>query len=171
MAHLWIHQADGWAVLPLERDSLTLDQIRHAARPGATGPGCAALRRTAHGREEWHLVAEPGACVAVNGLPVATGLRTLADRDELRVPGLGRLYFSSERLARVEPLPETGREVSCPRCRQRIAPLAPAVRCPGCDLWHHQSDDLPCWTYAVTCALCQQSTEASAGFRWTPEAS
>jgi len=169
VAHLWISESDGWAVLPLEEGSVTLGQVSRAA--GRDPAGCpAVLHRTrAGGREEWHLIAPAASGIAVNGLPLPGGLRTLDDRDELRLPGLGRVYFSTERQAVVEPLPDTGREVSCPRCRQGIAQGTPAVRCPGCELWHHASDELPCWSYAPTCALCSQSTESGAGFRWTPE--
>lgn len=169
MAHLWIRQTDGWAILPLERATLTLEDVRRVARPDAIGTDRAALCRTRQGREEWHLVAASGSTIAVNGLPLSAGLRTLLDRDEIRAPGLGRVYFSAERLANVEPLPDLAHDASCPRCRQRIEPGAFAVCCPGCDLWHHQSEDLPCWTYAATCAMCQQSTAAHAGFRWMPE--
>jgi hypothetical protein len=115
-------------------------------------------------------VAPSGTPLMVNGLPLRAGLRTLQDRDELRVPGLGPLYFSTERIARIEPLPTEPDALSCPRCRDRIAAGSPAVRCPGCGLWHHQTEDRPCWTYAETCALCPQPTAADAGYRWTPEA-
>ncbi len=169
MAHLWIPQTDGWAILPLERASLPLAEVQRAAFADSRGAERVALCRTDPGREEWHLVTAPGTRVAVNGLPVFAGLRTLLDRDEIRTTGLGRVYFSTERLARVESLPEQSREVSCPRCRQRIEAGALAVRCPGCNLWHHQSEDLPCWTYAATCAMCEQATAEHTGFRWTPE--
>lgn len=169
MAHLWIRQSDRWAVLPLPGGTITIDEVCRAAGTAPADPARATLHRTTHGREEWHLVTEPGAPVAVNGLRVPAGLRTLRDRDELLVAGLGRAWFSTERLAEVEPLPPSGHQVSCPRCRQRIHPGTPAIRCPGCDLWHHASEDLPCWGYAPTCAMCPQSTEPDAGFRWMPE--
>ena len=172
MAHLWIRRREAWEVLPLERDRVTLAELcRAAGQDQAVGsPPRGALCRTRRDREEWHLVAEPGPGLAVNGVPLGTGLRTLADRDEIHLTGLPACFFSTERLATVEPLPGLGREVSCPRCRQRIAIGTPAVRCPGCELWHHQSQDLPCWAYAASCAVCPQLTDEDAGFRWTPEA-
>jgi hypothetical protein len=174
MAHLWVRHAGEWAVLPLDRTPLTLTAIRDATDSAAPAAGCpmprAVLARTGSpDRAVWHLVAAPDSGVRVNGLPLAAGLRVLADRDEVRAPGLESLFYSTERLAAVEPLPELGGEVSCPRCRQPIAPASPAVRCPGCNLWHHETGELPCWTYAPTCALCPQSTASDAGFRWTPE--
>lgn len=167
MPHLWLQQDTEWTVLPLEVTPLPLARLPTAGAESC--PEAILLRSGAEGRAEWHLVARPASGIAVNGLPLLAGVRTLLDRDELRVPGLGALFFSTERLALVEPLPLTGHAVSCPRCRQPIAPESPAVRCPGCEVWHHGSTELPCWTYAPTCALCQQSTALDAGFRWTPE--
>jgi hypothetical protein len=114
-------------------------------------------------------MARPSSGTAINGLPLIGGLRTLSDQDEISCPAAGALFYSTERLARVEPLPALGYEVSCPRCRQPIASGSAAVRCPGCEVWHHGSEELPCWTYAPTCALCQQQTAADTGYRWTPE--
>ena len=117
----------------------------------------------------WLLLAERDANVWVNGLPVVTGLRALHDRDEARVGAATPLYFSTERLARPEPLPSTDRALACPRCKQEIKPASSAVCCPDCGVWHHESGELPCWTYDATCALCPQPTDTDAGFRWTPE--
>lgn len=167
MAQLWIRESNEWAVLPLTGTRLAFGDL-----PVATGAAPAAavlVRGSPDDRAEWQLMARPSSGIAVNGLPVAAGMRTLLDQDEIRVPFLGTLFFSTERLARVEPLPVAGHDVSCPRCRQSIAPGSPAVRCPGCEVWHHGSPELPCWAYAPTCALCQQETAAEAGFKWTPE--
>ena len=71
--------------------------------------------------------------------------------------------------AAVEPLPESAGEVFCARCKKRIPAGAPAVKCPQCGAWHHSSDDLPCWTYAETCAFCDQPTALDADYRFTPE--
>ena len=83
--------------------------------------------------------------------------------------GLGRCYFSTETLARIEPLSEEDATGCCPRCKQGLTAGQPAVKCPGCGVWHHQSDELPCWTYAERCAICGGSTALDAGFSWTPE--
>jgi hypothetical protein len=68
----------------------------------------------------------------------------------------------------VSPMPETPRGMMCPRCRQRIEKETLAVRCPQCGLWHHQSEELPCWTYSSTCAMCPQPSALDAGYQWTP---
>jgi hypothetical protein len=166
MPQLWLHDTNDWVVLPLDGDSLALANL-----PGAgDGTDAILLKGAGEARAEWHLLAAPEAGLALNGLPLQSGLRTLTDRDEIRIPGLGAVYFSTERLARSEPFPALPHPVSCPRCRQAIAAGTPAVRCPGCEVWHHASPELPCWSYAERCALCPQPTAAEAGYRWTPEA-
>ncbi len=167
MPQLWIRESHEWAVLPLTTTPLTLASLPVASE--GLAPEALLVRGSGEGRADWHLVARPSSGISVNGLPLFAGVRTLLDRDEVRIPGLGVLFFSTERLAGVEPLPALGYDVSCPRCRQPIAAGAQAVRCPGCEVWHHGSAELPCWTYAPTCALCQQPTPLDAGFKWTPE--
>ncbi|HLG05507.1 MAG TPA: hypothetical protein VI383_05090 [Gemmatimonadales bacterium] len=164
MPHIWIEQSPEWFVLPLEREELALSDI-----PPRQDRGALLVKSAPSGRPEWHLLARDDSGITVNGLPLFSGVRTLLDRDEIGVPGLGPLFFSTERLARVEPLPAAGPEIHCPRCRQPVAPGTPAVRCPSCEVWHHSSEELPCWTYAETCALCRQSTAFDTGYQWTPE--
>ena len=155
MAHLWILDDHDWAASPLVSDVLPL------------GDG-AFLRRLAGSPNSWTLLTDHDQRVRVNGMPAPLGLAVLADRDEVRLPGFVA-WFSTETLAHVEPFPDTDSRGFCPRCKQAITTAAPAVRCPGCRLWHHASEDLPCWTYAPTCAGCAQETALDAGFRWTPE--
>ena len=162
MAHLWIQQAAEWFVIPIE------EELRLAALPGSAVRG--AMVRSTGSRQDWHLLADEASGVAVNGYGLSGGMRTLQDRDEIRVPGTGSLFFSTERLAAIESLPETARDVCCPRCRQTVSPGTPAVRCPGCGVWHHASTELACWTYAPGCAMCGQLTAMDAGYQWTPEA-
>jgi hypothetical protein len=116
------------------------------------------------GQETWVLVG----AAQVNGMPLLTGIRVLRDRDELQVGGL-RAFFSAEALAAVRPSPAQGERIFCPRCKQEIEKLSPAVRCPQCRVWHHQTAELPCWTYSERCASCNQPTDLNAGYRWTPE--
>jgi hypothetical protein len=144
-------------------------QVATPVSDGATVFGQARLHYVAGPPDAWVLVAPPDFGIRLNGEPVSTGLTVLADRDELRVPGQPPRFFSTETIARVEPFPESTRGGCCPRCRQTIECGTQAVRCPSCGLWHHASDELPCWTYAPTCAACAQDTSPDAGFRWTPE--
>ncbi len=165
MAHLWIEQHPEWFVVPLERDELAL-----ADMPPRSDRRATLIKSGSAGKHDWHLVAANPDMILVNGMPVVGGIRTLLDRDEIRVAGLGALFFSTERLARIEPLPATlPGEVACPRCRQRMQPGVPAVRCPSCEVWHHASDNLNCWSYGDTCAMCRQPTALDTGYQWTPE--
>jgi hypothetical protein len=169
MAHLWFEAAPGdWAVTPLPARSVDLRALqRRSARPDdEPRPSVWLFHEGTPGQQRWHLVAIGR--VFVNGVPVLGGLRVLSDRDEIRVAGVETWFFSTEELARVEPMPVAGKPIVCPRCRQRIDTDILAVKCPACSLWHHQSDDLPCWTYAPTCALCPQPTQLDSGFQWTP---
>ncbi len=122
-------------------------------------------------KENWLLMSKNANDVSVNGIPLMTGIKELSDRDEIMLKDAGRFFFSGERLARKAPLPELGRKVFCPRCKQEIETGTTAVRCPNpdCSVWHHETEELPCWTYAEKCALCDQNTDLNSGYRWTPE--
>jgi hypothetical protein len=176
MAHIWNNvNNDAWAPTELRSAAVLgggsvefVGNIRRAARRGKV-----LLYPVAAGTQaaQWALLAPAGAHVCINDAPVENGIRVLADRDAIRVANLSPMYFSTERLARVEPFPNE-ENVFCPRCKSLIAPGEPAVSCPQCGISHHESsvDGEGCWTYAETCALCDQSTDLdSAGFRWTPE--
>ncbi len=119
----------------------------------------------------WMLLAPSESQLRINDSPLESGIRVLADRDAIRVPGLPTIYFSTERLARIETFPDA-EHVFCPRCKLMISEGNSAVRCPQCGVWHHERvpEGQRCWSYAETCALCDQATDLdSAGFRWTPD--
>ncbi|MEE8142513.1 MAG: hypothetical protein V3T77_05390 [Planctomycetota bacterium] len=125
--------------------------------------------------EDWLLLWAPRQELYINGERVPdVGLRKLQDRDEIRLPGLGRFYFSSERLATVEPFPGLEWEILCPRCRIPIEADQLAVLCPVCRVWHHQfqgpDSDRRCWSYGSSCAACNSCfTDHLSTFRWSPE--
>ena len=175
MAHLWVRDGEvEWAVLPLDGDAMDLSAypprpLRHSRADGAQESPVLLMRTVTAGDADWLLLSGPRGGASVNGMPVAAGIRALSDRDQVHVRGIGALFFSNETLARVEAFPGSDHKLFCPRCKQAIADGALSVRCPGCRVWHHQSDPLPCWTYAASCALCPHPTEANARFRWTPE--
>ncbi len=161
MAHLWLPADDGWSPSPLP---LTNGGVRP---PGAAD---ALLVSVGGDEREWALITRASTAVTINGCRMAGGLHLLRDRDEIRL-GLGQpWFFSTETLAVVDVAPPSDVARKCPRCKQDIAAGSKAVRCPGCDVWYHQSAKLPCWTYAETCALCEQPTQFEAGYRFTPEA-
>jgi hypothetical protein len=176
MAHLWVEDAGGqWAILPLLGDRFDLAALCRVAKGATPGGdlvaptiGASLLRGGDGGQSAWHIVAAPDTDIWLNGLPLRSGFRVLADRDEIQLDCGASCFFSTETLATVAPMPASGKTMICPRCRQAIEPGSDAVRCPRCGLWHHEGPALPCWTYAVTCALCPQPSALDAGFQWTP---
>jgi len=130
------------------------------------------------GRAICLLLAPPGARVTVNGERLTTGARVLADRDVIGRAGSSDVYFSTEKLACVEPFSSidgggrSGDATYCARCRSAIEPGFPAVRCPACSTWFHQNpaESRDCWTYGPRCAVCQQETDLeNARYKFTPE--
>ena len=175
MAHLWTFSESGdWTPLSLGSASFAIvdgQPVRVSdLMSGATDLPPLAIRRVGDGDNvSWILITRREATVRVNGLAAALGIVALADRDEIHASDGSVLFFSTETLARVEPLPASVVGGFCPRCKQHIAAAEPAVRCPACGLWHHESDAMPCWRYGPHCAACSQETALDAGFRWTPE--
>jgi hypothetical protein len=158
MAHLWIEEAARWAALPLHADGLRLaDAEAPLLRRGRTPEG-----------ETWVVIG--GRDVFVNGRRLAAGMRVLRDRDEIRVGDSSPIFFSCERLAAIEAFAGASGPAYCPRCKQELLHETPVVRCPQCRVAHHQTDELPCWTYTPACALCDQPTALDGAYRWRPEA-
>jgi uncharacterized protein YbaR (Trm112 family) len=175
MAHLWVKNgSELWAVLPLEADAFVL--TTNPPKPVRNLPGASEsvskvvlLRQLRAEEISWVLVSGCERDVRINGVQLALGVQRVADRDEINIEGLGTLYFSTESLARIEPFPGAAQDLYCPRCKQAIESGSAAVKCPQCRTWYHQTEELPCWSYSETCALCPQTTDLKAGFRWTPE--
>ena len=176
MALIFVEDGKEWPVARLEGDRHALrGDAEVSLRPGraehADDGSRPLILRVADspGDERWVVVHTPGSALRINGTALATGIRVLSHRDELRQAGIaGRVFFSLEGLAHVAPF--DGVEGSrCPRCQQPIELGSPAVRCPQCGVWHHESEEYGCWTYSPTCSLCDQPTELEGGFRWTPE--
>jgi len=118
---------------------------------------------------EWVLVASPTARIAVNGVPLAAGLRVLRHRDHLRWDGNEwSAFLATDEVAHVETF--VGSDGGfCPRCRSEIRAGENIVRCPHCAVVHHETaDGRNCWTYSSTCAACSYPT-AGDGLLWTPE--
>ena len=153
-----------WTVSPLADGAVVLQSRQHEAAAAAL-----LMRSCSADRETWLVMSVTQSGVRLNGAPLRTGISILHDCDELLVDGLGRTFFSTECLPCIEPFPGAARPVFCPRCKQAIALQAPAVRCPQCGVWHHQSEGLPCWTYAEQCGMCDQPTDLAGTYRWTPE--
>jgi hypothetical protein len=181
MAQLFVVGNYEWLVAALEDEAYSLHGDNETTlRPGLRAEAAGGESDDASspvilrvpcssGGECWAVIHTAGSSVRVNGTALSTGIRALSHRDELRVGGAaGRVFFSSERLACVVPFDGVDTP-HCPRCQTVIERGTPAVKCPQCAVWFHQSDEFPCWTYSPTCALCDQPTELEGGFRWTPE--
>lgn len=113
--------------------------------------------------------------VRVNGEAIRLGIHLLADRDEIRLPGGVRAFFSTERLSQSEVMPDLGRQVTCPCCLLELLPGQQVRRCSRCGAFYHDMPDdpdrpLPCYTVAPTCKSCRQPLPTLDGtFVWTPE--
>ena len=159
-----------WSVAPLTEVSVLSAASTTLALGGGTPASDAlALHPSSAAPASSGWVAIGHGSARVNGTPFLLGIRVLRDRDELLTPSGARAFFSTEALVRVAPAPESEKVPSCPRCKQPVDANTPSVQCPECQVWHHQSEDLPCWIYSPTCALCDRSTDLSVSYRWTPE--
>lgn len=180
MAHIWhTDDRDRWQAvrLPKAPVALATQRGRLLRAVGSVPVAGACLRprlTSAHAADAWVLMFNADCPIWVNGLQVPPGFCVLRDRDELRL-GSGdvtvRLFFSDEVLPSVTSFPGSAQPAFCPRCRLPLKQGDAAVRCPNgsCGIWHHQTAEFPCWTYAEGCAVCRQSTDLEAGFRWSPE--
>ena len=163
-----------WDVVPVSGSAghLSLAPVQfHPVADAATGPRAEAflLCQQFDGQVGlWVLFVRAGERLLHNGQPVAAGMRVLAHRDSLALADREPVFFSTEEAAQIEPFAGPAK-VSCPRCRGGIQPGEQSVRCPACGVFHHETPERNCWTYAPTCALCTQPTALDAGRQWTPE--
>jgi hypothetical protein len=181
MALIW-HTNDGgqsWMPGPLQADRYQLgtNGLTTIDNNSADGDKCDLLMVRRHAEEEeWILIASPESKVRLNSISLLLGVRVLRDHDEILIHGanaeLMRFFYSTERLVQVEPFPAMDGISRCPRCKQSILSGDLAVQCPNprCRIWHHQKEELPCWSYESTCAQCGWSTNLNADYHWTPEA-
>jgi hypothetical protein len=175
MAHLWKRGPEGWAAQKLVSSPFRLPSRRIPAELAAEEPHAPRGVSTAwlvHAGEggpgNWALMTRQSAAVRVNGRAPSAGLYVLSDRDEIRMSDGELFFFSTETLPVVEEFSGVGRAMFCARCRQQIEAGSPAVRCPNCGVWHHQTAELPCWTYAAACTYCECETALEASFKWAP---
>jgi hypothetical protein len=173
MGHLWVRDKVGdWAVLPLDgfRVPLSAELGQGEHLPAPESAPASVVQVSAEGRVAWVLLVADTGKVRVNGRSVPTRIRVLRDQDEIRV-GAERFFFSAEERAQVCGFSGDGQSASCPRCKQPLHRGDLSVRCPGtrCGVSYHQSEVLPCWTYADRCALCGYPTALDAGYQFSPE--
>jgi len=164
MAHLWVQNgAREWTAHELPNGEFSLESFlnkipgRNPALDGAL-PDVKVLNAETDNQDSWVVVAEHGTDISINGIPLFLGIRSLRDRDEIRWSPDGFVFFSLEELATVVDFPPCDRKIFCPRCKQEIEPGTPAVLCPCCKIYYHQSEQFPCYTYAEMCGTCPRKT-------------
>jgi hypothetical protein len=176
MAHVWSPHGPGgeeWWARPLdEADAFVLSAGSLFGSARTTDAGAALLLRSRSQQGDSWLVLSAGAGdVALNGNPIATGIHLLRDRDELLVKGVGRVFFSTERVAQVETARDAGAAM-CPRCLRPVEVGQRVVVCPRCAVQVHcmpESEDIgDCWNYSEQCPTCNGPTGLGGSFDWSP---
>jgi hypothetical protein len=163
MAHIWLqNEAREWAAHLLMDDEGSPESSRVPSDVHF-------LKTKADNQENWIVIAGDGSDISINGIPLFLGIHVLRDRDEIRWSREGFGFYSSEELASVVSFPQADRKIFCPRCKQKIVPETPAVQCPNCGIWYHQSQEFPCYSYTPNCAICARKTNLGGEFEWIPE--
>jgi hypothetical protein len=171
MPHFWMQtsaragvkgDADGdvWELFPLDGEV--------AVPLPPNGADALLLRSRGDEGECWLLLAVTPGAVALNGVPLRSGIKVLVDQDEIRFPDAQRMFFSTERLATVQLCTSDDPNLRCPRCKLVIPLHSETVLCPTCGVLCHQSERLPCWTYESTCPCCQRPSHLNRTYSWTP---
>lgn len=180
MASLWMRDQSEWALAPLCGEltyALTHDpaapvRIQKTKQIEAES---AVLRPWQCGdQQKWvALGSSRSAGIYINSFAISgPGIHVMKDRDEILLSDGRRLFFTTERLPRIEPFPGSDRPVNCARCKKPINKGMEAVCCPNpsCAAWHHNTEKLSCWQYSPQCALCDQQTRLeNAKYAWSPE--
>jgi LSD1 subclass zinc finger protein len=174
MASLWYQTGSGsWTPWLLDSAAVALGpRLLPMTDDDGGAPSALLLCSRGAGPEQWLAMRVAARPLFVNGEPLVTGIRAISDRDELRLAGSERVFFSAEELPRIEPFTAGPREVLCPRCRRVITPGALTVRCGTCKTAFHQETDprFRCYTYGAACPVCARPTALTETYRWQPEA-
>ncbi len=175
MAYIWFRDDDRqWLVVPLTEQSLDIEGsppklVKATHSKTAKARSVIVVPTNGEGRDvSWSVLWGRSKKIKVNGLRMATGIRALMHGDEIKVGDNRPIYFSAESLARIETFEGSEEPMVCPRCKQTIEPGAAVVRCPGCSVIHHETDELNCWSFAPKCSMCDNPTGIDEGFQWVP---
>ncbi len=156
MATLWVpSQSNQWRPFVLQTDVYDLGQLLAGTDSGLSAAvhvsQAVLVKTSAANTALWVLLTSPDSSVSLmrEGIDSPAGIRVLKDKAVIRIGLSGNLFFSEEVLAAIETFPGMDRQMTCPRCKQAIGPQTPAVRCPSCGTWYHQTDTLPCYSLPV----------------------
>jgi hypothetical protein len=163
MAEIWFEHRGSWTVHSLRGARVALGELFGAAANGIT-----LVRCLLGGKERWAVVMSPRTIMNINGINMPMlGMHIVNDKDRAKLVGAS-FFFSSEKLARVETRSANAGAAVCARCRGPIAPSAEIVACPACGSLHHETQTLPCFSYAETCAVCLGPTALDGAYRFFP---
>jgi len=153
MAYVWFEREDEWAAMRLSEMPVDVGgRVPRAVTPGHSSIGtkqipaqkATQIVQVGAGRRQASvLIWSPDKTVRVNGWTLTTGIRVLADRDEIRIGDRTPVFYSSESVARSRSSPEATARSSATLYaadRKRKA----VVRCPDCGLMYHQDAELRC---------------------------
>lgn len=172
MATLWVRSDEGWSAIELREDDENAGRavLEVGGEAGSGGPRLVAYGEAGASLSGWALLDSrpPAQRLRVNGAALVTGVRVLRDRDAVGLGEGGLIFYSTDRQAVVEVLPERRAGARCGRCQTVIEAGAMAVACPVCRTLHHQTEALFCWTYLERCSRCDRLT-AEGEFGWSPE--
>lgn len=163
MAHFWTEAAGGWERIPLVDDAYSLGTTLSVLDDDDNVWDAAVIQSRGEEGRNWALLSRSDVYLRVNGRMTA-GIRVLADRDQIQLADQ-TYYFSTEELVRVVRFPGGHGVVDCPRCRRVLASGDESVCCPRCGIWHHQTEEYPCWTYEEASACCEHPTELTVSYR------
>ncbi len=175
MAQLWFKPTnEDLTMLPLSNHPVRLSVFPPQPETAESRPGEVLLENLPHPQtqeDRWLLITGETAAVWVDGTPQNLGIYHLADGQEILVKGAGVVVLTTEKPPVKTKLPDSETDVICPRCKTEIEPGSDAVICPSCGIWHHEMDELPCWTYehSTHCAMCAQVTDLESGLQRIPE--
>ena len=178
MPYLWIRDDERvWSALPLTGGPIDIGSAIPKEKPIEphvnTQIDGALLFPVGDDRpiKTWALLWERDRDVRINGLrSFPSGIRVLADRDEIKIGSGNTVYYTTETLPVVETFQGSDHDIFCPRDKKKVEPGSKIVRCVECGLIYHYSTDKThnCFEYSELC-LCGHPTRLDAGFRWVPD--
>ena len=177
MSTLWERDEHSvWTPRRLEGEAVELGESRpreenasSTARSGRIGKVLLLPLKNGCNSRDWLLLWKTDTRININGIPLSSGIRCLAEKDEITIDSSHTVYFTREEPAQAKKFPGSDRKITCAFCHRPIEDGHFVVECPGCGYLFHQMEARECYTYDSTCRHCNTPTELGAGPLWTPE--